>query len=181
MSDLSFINYLMLRDEERGTKAEQRLGDLREQAQAIARRTGREPLTFLEFSTLLQPEPPKGTSANTGLVGAVIGGGIFAAIAGLLSRSAARAAEWGIFGIFTGGAVGIFSGETKNNNRANLIDDYAGYLGQFAVGNIPGPSKGESYGQYLVGNYDKGPSPRVTQAASFAPLIDPTSKTISHT
>lgn len=105
---------------------DERLGDCRKRAHALASRTGIPPLTFYEYQQYCPIEPPNLFTNFS--VGAAIGAGIGAAI-GLLFKNPLLGS---VIGVAIGGLFGVVS-ETERGNREAAVNDYGKYLESFAL------------------------------------------------
>ena len=122
MSDLDFINFLMINDTDRGGKNTERRMDLDERRKLLER--------FGEVKTLTEfkmdhPADQPHTWRNLG-IGAVIGTVAGAVLGGVLTLGIPAGM---ISGAIAGGAIGAFT-DTQNTRRGNLLDEYEHYLDQ---------------------------------------------------
>jgi hypothetical protein len=138
MSDLDIVNFLMIDDVGKGGKATEHLNDLRDKAAYLAKKTGREPMSWYEFKEKVPQEKPN--SLRNLSVGAAIGVGLGALLGGLTLAAAPVILSLG----FMGGAMGAFS-DTSNRRRSEVVNKYENYLDQFeqitSLGKAPGLDK----------------------------------------
>lgn len=125
MGSFDLINFMKISDVDRGSKNLEHLGDLRDRADFLARKTGYEPLSWTEFRQSTPREEPK-TVINMVLgstIGLAVGLAIGLAFPPLLFPLALSAA-------LIGGAAGMFS-DTENTRRNKLVAKYEDYLDGF--------------------------------------------------
>jgi len=125
MSDFDLINFLMIDDVGRSTKNNEKLQDLRDKADFLAKKTGQEPVSWYEFQQNVPKEEPHSVR-NLG-IGAAIGMGLGALVGGGIGMVAAPA----IVSLgFLGAIMGAFS-DTQNRRRKDLVEKYETYLNAF--------------------------------------------------
>ncbi len=118
MSGFDIINFLMLNDVDRGAKNQELLGDLRDRASYIAKKTGNEPMSWYEFKQSTPHEEPK-TMINM-MLGSTLGLAVGIAV-GLVFPPALLPLAVGA--AFVGGAAGAFS-DTENRRRNEQVAKY---------------------------------------------------------
>lgn len=129
-SMLSFINAVRLSDMDAGAKTEQRLGDLRERAHDLEKRTGNGPMSWAEFSKA-QPKED-GHPVRNFFIGAAVAAGVVLAVGAILSAPLLSLAAPAISLGLAGGIAGAFF-DTENTRRSGMVNKYEHYLNDFEV------------------------------------------------
>ncbi|NBO18851.1 MAG: hypothetical protein EBV03_06430 [Proteobacteria bacterium] len=127
-SMFSFVNAVHLSDMDAGAKTEQKLGDLRERAHDLEKRTGNEPMSWSEFSRS-QPQEKPNTLRNM-LIGAATAVGLVALVGVVMSAPALSLVAPGLWAGMAGAVLGGFY-DTENLRRGEQVNKYESYLNDF--------------------------------------------------
>lgn len=130
-------------DMDAGAKGEQLLGDLRERSHDIEKRTGKAPLSWIEFNREQPQEKPK--TLRNAIIGALVGAALVAGV--ILAFSLPGISMIASVGI---GAIGgaLFGAATDSDNlrRSGQVHKYENYLNRFEELGGHGAARGPAQG-----------------------------------